>query len=137
MSKVCHIVGGGDFFGIRPTGEGDFIIAADKGLLYLQNLGITPNLVIGDFDSLGHTPNGRNIIVLPCEKNDTDMGAAVAEGVMRGYKKFHSLRRIRRQSRPYSCEYSAHLVSVEARNDRDYRRARNFVHFDNKRQNYF
>ena len=30
MSKVCHIVGGGDFFGIRPTGEGDFIIAADK-----------------------------------------------------------------------------------------------------------
>ena len=27
MSKVCHIVGGGDFFGIRPTGEGDFIIA--------------------------------------------------------------------------------------------------------------
>ena len=39
MSKVCHIVGGGDFFGIRPTGEGDFIIAADKGLLYLQNLG--------------------------------------------------------------------------------------------------
>lgn len=58
MNKVCHIVGGGDFFGIRPTGEGDFIIAADKGLLYLQNLGITPNLVIGDFDSLGHTPNG-------------------------------------------------------------------------------
>lgn len=88
MSKVCHIVGGGDFFGIRPTGEGDFIIAADKGLLYLQNLDITPNLVIGDFDSLGHTPNGRNIIVLPCEKNDTDMGAAVAEGVMRGYKNF-------------------------------------------------
>lgn len=43
MIKVCHIVGGGDFFGIRPTGEGDFIIAADKGLLYLQNLGITPN----------------------------------------------------------------------------------------------
>lgn len=71
-----------------PDREGDFIIAADKGLLYLQNLGITPNLVIGDFDSLGHTPNGRNIIVLPCEKNDTDMGAAVAEGVMRGYKNF-------------------------------------------------
>ena len=121
MSKVCHIVGGGDFFGIRPTGEGDFIIAADKGLLYLQNLGITPNLVIGDFDSLGHTPNGRNIIVLPCEKNDTDMGAAVAEGVMRGYKNFilygasggradHTLANIQL------------ISSVEARNDRDYRR---------------
>ncbi len=88
MDKTCHIVGGGDFFGIRPTGEGDFIIAADKGLLYLQNLGIEPNLVIGDFDSLGHTPSGRNIIVLPCEKNDTDMGAAVAQGVRRGYKNF-------------------------------------------------
>lgn len=21
MNKVCHIVGGGDFFGIRPTGR--------------------------------------------------------------------------------------------------------------------
>ncbi len=88
MDRTCHIVGGGDFFGMRPTGEGDFIIAADKGLLYLQNLGIEPNLVIGDFDSLGHTPSGRNIIVLPCEKNDTDMGAAVAQGVRRGYKNF-------------------------------------------------
>lgn len=88
MNKVCHIVGGGDFFGIRSVGEGDFIIAADKGFRYLQNLGITPDLVIGDFDSLGHTPSGRNIIVLPCEKNDTDMGAAVAEGVERGYKNF-------------------------------------------------
>lgn len=88
MNKVCHIVGGGDFFGIRSVGEDDFIIAADKGFRYLQNLGITPDLVIGDFDSLGHTPSGRNIIVLPCEKNDTDMGAAVAEGVERGYKNF-------------------------------------------------
>ncbi len=88
MDRTCHIVGGGDFFGMRPTGDGDFIIAADKGLLYLQNLGIEPNLVIGDFDSLGHTPSGCNIIVLPCEKNDTDMGAAVAQGVRRGYKNF-------------------------------------------------
>lgn len=44
MNKVCHIVGGGDFFGIRSVGEGDFIIAADKGFRYLQNLGITPTL---------------------------------------------------------------------------------------------
>lgn len=32
MNKVCHIVGGGDFFGIRSVGEDDFIIAADKAL---------------------------------------------------------------------------------------------------------
>lgn len=68
MSKVCHIVGGGDFFGIRPTGEGDFIIAADKGLLYLQNLGITPNLVIGDFDSLGHTRTGGILSSCPAKR---------------------------------------------------------------------
>lgn len=25
MNKVCHIVGGGDFFGIRSVGEGDLL----------------------------------------------------------------------------------------------------------------
>ena len=77
MSKVCHIVGGGDFFGIRPTGEGDFIIAADKGLLYLQNLGITPNLVIGDFDSLGYVPCAKRVSRHPVNKDASDMELAL------------------------------------------------------------
>ena len=77
MNKVCHIVGGGDFFGIRPTGEGDFIIAADKGLLYLQNLGITPNLVIGDFDSLGYIPRAKRVSRHPVNKDASDMELAL------------------------------------------------------------
>ena len=32
------------------------VIAADAGLLRLEKLGIRPDLIIGDFDSLGHSP---------------------------------------------------------------------------------
>ena len=31
---------------------GDFVIAADRGLLAAEKLGITPDIIIGDFDSL-------------------------------------------------------------------------------------
>ena len=85
---ICRIVGAGEFFGMDRPEQGDFVIAADRGLMYLQELGITPDLVIGDFDSLGNIPRFENIIVLPCEKDDTDTGAAVAEGICRGYKNF-------------------------------------------------
>ena len=36
----------------------DFIIAADGGALHCRKLGIKPNVVIGDFDSLN--PEGEN-----------------------------------------------------------------------------
>ncbi len=66
--------------------SGDFVICADSGLRHAVALGITPDLVIGDFDSLGKTPeNGENnIIVLPCEKDDTDTFAAAEKAVEQG-----------------------------------------------------
>ena len=58
--KRCYIVGAGDN---RATSflpvEGDLVIAADGGLEILQKLGITPHLILGDFDSLGYTPTDR------------------------------------------------------------------------------
>ncbi len=49
---------------------------------------ITPDLVIGDFDSLGLTPNGGNVIKLPVEKDDTDVGYAIKYALERGFKDF-------------------------------------------------
>lgn len=88
MSGVCHIVGAGDFFGMDKPRDGDFVIAADGGLKYLEQLNIIPDIIVGDFDSLGRVPSGSNVIVLPCEKDDTDMSFAACEGLKRGYKHF-------------------------------------------------
>ena len=90
MNKpVCHIVGAGDFYGLdlAPRSD-DYVIAADGGLRYLEDAGITADLVIGDFDTLGEVPNHPNVIALSCEKDDTDTLAAVREGIARGYEVF-------------------------------------------------
>lgn len=49
----------------------------------LQAIGCTPDLVVGDFDSLGFVPEGQNIMRFPREKDESDMELAVrgaAEG---------------------------------------------------------
>jgi len=68
---------------------GDFVIAVDGGLRYLKELKITPDLIIGDFDSLGYVPDTGNIIELSTEKDDTDTMAAVRAGFDMGYSVFY------------------------------------------------
>ncbi|MBQ8833572.1 MAG: thiamine diphosphokinase [Oscillospiraceae bacterium] len=65
---------------------GDFVIAADGGLIHTKKLGITPNAILGDFDSLGFVPEGAN--VFPVEKDDTDAMLAARRGLQLGYKDF-------------------------------------------------
>ena len=64
-----------------------YIIAADAGLKYLLSCGIAPDLIIGDFDSMGFVPDDINTIVLPKEKDDTDMLAAIKIGIEDVYKR--------------------------------------------------
>lgn len=70
----------------RPIGPESFVIAADGGLRHTEKLGITPNAVLGDFDSLGFYPEGAN--VFPVEKDDTDAMLAVRLGLRRGCGEF-------------------------------------------------
>ena len=70
----------------EPIAEGDFVIAADGGLVHTRKLGVTPNEILGDFDSLGYTPEGGN--VFPVEKDDTDAMLAVRRGLDLGYRRF-------------------------------------------------
>ena len=83
-------MGAGDFDpALLSPAEEDLIIAADAGLLHLQNAGIKPHLYVGDGDSLGFQPRGLETVVLPKVKDDTDTLAALREGLRRGYRRFY------------------------------------------------
>lgn len=61
-----------------------FIIAADSGYIHSKNSGITPNLIVGDFDSAVMPEDSKNILRLPKIKNDTDTFYCVKEAIKRG-----------------------------------------------------
>ena len=69
----------------RPS-EGDYVIAADRGYAVAQSMGIEPDLVVGDFDSLGEAPPGQNVVKLNVRKDDTDLEHAVRLALDKGYR---------------------------------------------------
>ena len=69
-----------------PLNPGDYLLAADGGLAHLQKLGLRPNGIIGDFDSLGYVPRGAE--VFPVEKDDTDAMLAARKGLELGFRDF-------------------------------------------------
>ncbi len=85
--KQCIIFCAAEFDSLlRPIEKTDCVIAADGGLRHAQSLGITPEVILGDFDSLGYVPEGAN--VFPVEKDDTDAMLAVRRGLALGYRDF-------------------------------------------------
>lgn len=68
--------------------EGDLIICADAGYRAAKACGITPDVTIGDFDSLGYVPEEGEVLRLPVYKDDTDMVVCLREGRARGYREF-------------------------------------------------
>ncbi len=87
--KLCQIVGAGDFDpAVFTRYDGALLIAADRGYLNLTENGYTPELLVGDFDSLGFVPAFSPIIRHPAEKDDTDMELAVQCGLDRGCDTF-------------------------------------------------
>ena len=83
----CVIFCAGDFAGLAtPLEESDYILAADGGYAHIQSLGLTPDGVLGDFDSLGYVPEQAKIF--PVEKDDTDAMLAVRHGLSLGYRRF-------------------------------------------------
>ena len=85
--KTCIIFCAAEFDRLEePVRPGDYILAADGGLNHLGRLGLQPDGVIGDFDSLGYVPEDAQ--VFPVEKDDTDAMLAVRQGLALGYKRF-------------------------------------------------
>ena len=69
-----------------PLSSDDYVLAADGGLAHVRTLGLTPNGIIGDFDSLGFVPTGAE--VFPVEKDDTDAMLAARKGLELGFRDF-------------------------------------------------
>ena len=66
----------------------DFVICADSGLRHAEKLGITADLLIGDFDSAEEINPDlyKAIVTLPCDKDDTDTFAAAKRAADLGAK---------------------------------------------------
>lgn len=90
--RRCVIIGGADIgnydFIRERISTDDYFIFCDSGLKHQEKLGVTPNLIIGDFDSYENPQVEIETIVLPCEKDDTDTVFAVKEAVNRGFDDF-------------------------------------------------
>lgn len=88
-SATCYIVGAAP--AQLPAIEkcpGDLLIAADGGLAACRAADLVPDLVVGDFDSLGTVPAGDNVVLLPVEKDDTDTAHALTLAKEKGYRRF-------------------------------------------------
>ena len=83
----CVIFCAGEFGGLtEEIREDDLVIAADGGVRHAENLGIRPDIILGDFDSLGYAPEGAE--VHPVEKDDTDAMLAAKRGLEKGCREF-------------------------------------------------
>lgn len=87
----CYIYVGGaiDAANIteRPSAE-DLVIAADSGYDTAVALGVTPSVMVGDFDSVKtkKIPDGVEIYRVPIEKDLTDTQLAVEVALSRGMR---------------------------------------------------
>ena len=91
-ARYCYIFGAAEFDGnlkFKPDQDRDFIIAADAGYRHLQALGIPPDMLIGDFDSLGFVPQEAEggVCVHPFDphKDFTDMDLALNFAIDEGF----------------------------------------------------
>lgn len=99
--KRCVIVGAAEIHDYEKIKtyfrSDDYYIYCDAGLKHQEALGAWPNLIIGDFDSYSkdemeqkyrRAGDAPELIVLPCEKDDTDTVFAVKEALRRGFADF-------------------------------------------------
>jgi thiamine pyrophosphokinase len=75
---------------IKSLQSSDLIIAADGGTHHCESLRITPNVIIGDFDSLDsskiidYRQAGVEIIQYPIQKDETDLELVLEYTLKRG-----------------------------------------------------
>lgn len=99
LPGCCIVIGAGDLtVGRIDRKDEDLVIAVDGGLSYCGILGLEPDIIIGDFDSVNQQENRAieelerqvpdRVIRLKPEKDDTDMLAALKLGLEWGFRSF-------------------------------------------------
>jgi len=88
----CVVIGAGeirDYEAVSALLEPDaFVVCADGGLEHCLHMGLTPHLLVGDWDSLtGAVPAGVERVPLSPDKNYTDSYHAVQEAMEQGYRR--------------------------------------------------
>lgn len=100
LMSNCVVISAGDFTPVDiKIKEDDYCIAVDGGYLYCKMLGIEPNLIVGDMDSIDESvvqdietikaAEPERVIILNPEKDDTDTMAALRIGLEKGFQSFH------------------------------------------------
>lgn len=81
------IVGNGEVSEkIKPLlPENAYVICADGGFRHMDKLGLTPDIVIGDMDSVKADLHGEKTIVYPVRKDFTDSEIAVNYAIDNGF----------------------------------------------------
>lgn len=85
-NKICSIICGAPDGSIDKSLVEGLVICADKGLDHALAAGITPDIVVGDFDSCtAEVPDGAECIRVSPIKDDTDAILAADTAIQRGY----------------------------------------------------
>lgn len=117
--KTCLIISGGEFNSIPSDLQFDYVIACDHGFDHAKKLGIKPDILIGDFDSISCKDSDYEDVPIQSfdsRKDDTDTMLAIKHALSLGYnhivltcalgKRFdHTIANI--QSMAYACNEGA------------------------------
>lgn len=86
MKKCFIICGGPESCNYVDFEKDSFVICADSGYDKAVKVGIKPDLILGDFDSVKNgLPDNCEIIRASTHKDDTDTMLAVKTALLRGY----------------------------------------------------
>lgn len=90
--KRCYIItplADAEALGRYPPQKGDTLLCADGGYVKAKAFGLSPDMVLGDFDSVDILSIvGCATRRVPAEKDETDTFLCLQEGMGRGYTQF-------------------------------------------------
>ena len=84
---LCVVISGGEYCDLpKDIQKIDHLIACDRGWQYAQRMKLTPNLIVGDFDSSPVPETEIPVHRAPTRKDDTDTMLAVRHALALGYQ---------------------------------------------------
>ena len=73
------LIGASDFNATHFLSQAfDYVVAVDAGWQACRSAGVVPDVVLGDFDSLGYIPDDAAVLQFPPIKDESDMELALA-----------------------------------------------------------